>query len=320
MAKAMTGKQKAAAAKAGGAPEPEKVVDKKKAATKKPQANAVVIPTVNPKALSVDVGPRVAIGMAKYAETLAQANQMIQQEESKRYDLLAQLTGAIVKAANADKGINLAAVFSGDLKQVNMLNDQLGLALGFRRVVTVGEGDAAKQRVVTAKELEAIWPRMGETANNSDEYKRKATVRSNFLHALKKCAQAAEGIRAEGLKMKTDKSGTLMLSGPSIKSTFGADSVLLNEKQTIGEGDKKKKLDAKPSFTAIADMGARAHGKVMKVRKDSRASSVDPVTAFVSVCTALVAGIAKLGDKPDAKCKEALAGVQSAIDKSGLVE
>jgi hypothetical protein len=321
-----TGKEKVAAAKFGKAGDAvtngkEEVVTK----AKKP-VTAVVIPTVSAKAMSKDVGPRVALGMAQVAETEAEAKKLLAGVDSKRYDLLAQLTQAIVKAANNDKGIDLSKTFSGDLKEVNMLNDKLGIALGFREVVTIGEGDKARERVVTAKALEQIWPRQGETANNSPEYKRKSTVRSNFLHALKKCAQAAEGIRSKDLKVSLDKeSGTLRLSGPNIKSTFGEDSVLLNEKQTIGEGDKAVKLLAKPSYTSIANMGAEAHGKVLKTRVQSGighagSSGVDPVTAFVSVCSALVKGIEKLGAKPDAKCVDALRSVQNAIAKTGLVE
>lgn len=317
-ARGQTGKQKAAAAKAGATAKPAES-GKEGEKKKKLGAPALPVPVIKAGAMSKDVGPRVALGMADMAKQEADANRVLAGLESKRYDLMTQLTQAIVKAANADKQIKLEAAFSGDTKQMNELNNALGIALGFREVKVIGD----VERVVTADALQDIWPRQGETAKNSELYQRKATVRSNFLHALKKCVQAAEGIRAKGLKMQADKAtGTLRLSGPEIKSTFGADSVLLNEKQTVGEGDKAIKLKAKPSFTSIANMGAIAHGKVMKTRVQSGvghagSSGVDPVTAFVSVCKTLVQAIAKLGDKPDAKQVEALASVQNAIDSWG---
>jgi hypothetical protein len=317
----LTGKQKAAAAKAApvnGKGEGEVVAPVKKAKEPKPQA---IIPIIKQSAMSLDVGPRVISGLMQVSETEAEANKLMSQVANKRYDLLAQLTQGIVKAAKADKTISLAAYFSKDPKQVNAVNDQLGLALGFRKVASVGEGEKARQRVVLADEVAKLFPQES-TTKGTQAFNRRATVISNFLHTLKKCAQAAEGIISKDMKMSLDKAtGTLRLSGPTIKTTFGQDSVLLNEKQTIGEGDKKKKLNAKPSFTSIADIGAREHGVVMQVRKDSRASAADPVLSFVSVCTSLVSAIGKLGDKPDSRQVEALASVQNAIDKwGGLVE
>jgi hypothetical protein len=285
---------------------------------KPPGREPLPVPVVNAKALSVDVGPRVIAGFMQNAETEQKANQMLAGVASKRYDLLAQMTQAIMKAARADKSIQLGAYFSGDNKLVNAENDKLGLALGFRKVVKTGEGDRVRERVVLHPDVAKLFP--GSEVKDTPEYKRRATVLSNFLHSLKKCAQAAEGMIQKDVKVAIDaKSGTLRISGPEVKKTFGQDSVLLNEKQTIGEGDKKKKLLAKPSFTAVADIGARAHNKVMITRKDSRTQSADPVLSFVSVCTTLVQAIGKLGPKPDDRQVKALAAVQNAIEQSGLV-
>jgi hypothetical protein len=287
---------------------------------KKKEASTAVIPVLKPGAISVDIGPRVISGFMQVADTEAEANKLFAGAASKRYDMLAQLTAGIVKAAKADKTIDLGAYFSKDNKRVNAENDKLGIALGFRSVVTIGEGDSAKQRVVLAPAVAKLFPGGSDTKGTA-EAKRKATVMSNFLHTFKKCAQAAEGIIAKDIKMTVDKdSGTLRLSGPAVKTTFGENSVLLNEKQTVGEGDKAKKLAAKPSFTAVANLGAQEHGVVMKVRKDSRAQAVDPVLSFVSVCKALTEAIGKLGDKPDSRQTEALRTVQNAIDQWGGLE
>lgn len=317
----LTGKQKAAAAKAapanGNAGAPEVVAQEKK---KKKESTAVVIPTIKQSAMSLDVGPKVISGLMQVSEQERDANALLAGAANKRYDLLATLTQGIVKAAKADKSISLAAYFSKDMKQINEVNNQIGLALGFRKVAIVGEGENEKKRIVLADEVAALFPDESKT-KGTEAFKRRATVISNFLHTLKKCAQAAEGIIAKDMKMSVDKeTGTLRLSGPAVKTTFGENSVLLNEKQTIGEGDKKKKLNEKPSFTAIANMGAREHGVVMQTRVQSgiaHGKTVDPVLSFVSVCTALVQGIAKLGDKPDSRQVEALASVQNAIEKWG---
>lgn len=295
------------------------VTEADKAAVKEKEAKPPKeLVTVKAGALSVEVGPRVIQGLSKSYEDESKAKQLLQAVEGKRFDLLADLTSAIVKAAKADTSINLAATFDGDAKAMNVLNDQLGLALGFREVQTVvSEGGKETKKIAYAKTVSKFFP-MPKDDKKAAETIKKATLRSNFLHMLKKTAQAAAAIVDKDITVKKDTAtGTLMLTGPAIQKQFGAESVLLNDKLTVGEGDNAKKLNAKPSFTAIAKMGAEAHGKVLQTRTDSRVQSgaVDPDTALQSICNTLVQAIGKLKDKPIAKTVESLNSVKSAIDK-----
>lgn len=121
-------------------------------------AGTNLVPTIKSGAISKDVGPLVIAGLAKAYEDEAKANALIDAVKSKRYDLLAMTTQAIVKAAKADDSIDLSAAFKDNKKAINMMNAQIGLALGFREVETTGEGDKAKSRLVYAKSVSKYFP------------------------------------------------------------------------------------------------------------------------------------------------------------------
>jgi hypothetical protein len=276
------------------------------------------IVTVKAGALSLDVGPAVISGLDKSYKDEAKANQLLQEVNGKRYDLLSQLTLAIVKAAKADDTIDLSVAFSGEAKRMNVLNDQIGIALGFREVTQMEnkKGDVIA-KIGYAKAVQKFFP-TAKDDKKAPETVRKATMRSNFLHMIKKCAQAAAAVIEKDITIKQDKaSGTLQISGPEVVKQFGAETVLLNERQTIGEGEQATKLKEKPSFTTLARIGAEASGKTLQIRKDSRAASnaVDPDTALQSICNTLVQSLNKLTGKPAAKTVESLQSVQSAIAK-----
>ena len=296
-----------------------KTETKKGPVTEKSAGAAIV--SVKASALSVDVGPAVIAGLAS---TFKEEEKMLELQrgiESKRYDLLAQTTQAILKAATADESIDLSVAFAGDSKKMKILNDQLGLALGFREVTVLPatkEGGPEVKRITWAKAVHKFFPTAKDTNKDSAEYKRKDTLRSNFLHMVKKCAQAANGIMVSDAKVAVDKeSGTLQLSGPAIQEKFGQETIILNEKQVIGEGENKVKLAAKPSYTAVAALGAEAAGKVLQTRKDSRIASnaVDPATAVRSIAKSLADACGKLKLPADDETKRALSIAQNAIDK-----
>jgi len=199
-----------------------------------------------------------------------------------------------------------------------LLNNQIGIALGYREVVTMGEGDKARDRVVYARAVERYFP-SAKDAKDSPEAKRKATLRSNFIHMVKKCAMTAAGIIEKDMTAAMDKeSGTLRLSGPAVKKQFGAGSVLLNEKQTVGEGDKAIKLTEKPSFTAIAAKAAESHGKIVHRASNTRGRqlNVSPEDAVSGLCKSLIAAIERIGGKITDTVKTSLESVVSAIDKA----
>jgi len=310
------------AVKTAKAPTPNAVKAKGAANMPKEDAatSAALIPVVNPKALSVDVGPKVLQTLAAYSRDERQVRELQQSMEAKRYDALSNLTAAIVKAATADKTIKLDVIFAGSKLDKIKLNNQLGIALGFKSVMTVGKAGAEKKRVEWAPSVaDYVKPQKDDP---EDIGRQKSTVRTNFAHMLTKCTQAAIGIIDDGIKVNMDKAtGTLLLSGPAVKSHFGEATVLLNEKQTVKTLDKKgnvtgeKKLKVKPSFTEIARRAAEAHGKVHAKRVDSRTVTVDPQKHVTELCNLLVKSLEKLTGEPSEGLKKALESAASAIDK-----
>jgi ribosome-associated translation inhibitor RaiA len=275
--------------------------------------------TVKTGALSVDVGPRVIAGLSEAFVKEDQANAILNEVNRRRFDLLAETTAAIVKAAKADDSINLAAAVGDDKKAMNVLNDQLGLALGFREIVTIPgkKGEEDTKVIQTAKSVVKFFPSKNDV-KGSEAAQRKATLRTNFLHMLKKCAQASVAIMEKDIVIKPDKAtGTLRISGPAVMERYGQSEVLLDGKLSMGEGDSKVTLKEKPSFQGLAKLGAETQGKVVEARKDSRASAtaVDAQTALQSICSTLVERINKLKDKPNPETTKQLNAVKSAVDK-----
>jgi hypothetical protein len=283
--------------------------------------SSLPVPHISSKALSTDVGPLVIASLDKSYRDEQKANEMLAAVEAKRYDMLGTLTLAVVKAAKADKQIAdaLPSCVGEDKQAQGRLNDMIGIAIGTREVVTVGEGDKAREKVQVAKAVQKYFPSAGDVPN-STEAKRKATLRTNFATMFKKCQQAALGIYENKIEAKMDKqAGTLLLTGPEIKKQFGQPSVLLNEKQTVGEGDKAVKLQEKPSYTAIAARAAEAHGKVMARRIDSRQTvsgngNVNLSDSLASVCKSLISILGKIKELTDGHKKE-LEAVYNAIDQ-----
>lgn len=276
-----------------------------------------LVPTIKAGAISKDVGPMVIMGLAKAYEDEAKANALIDAVKAKRYDLLAATTQAIVKAAKADDSIDLSAAFKDNKKALNMMNAQIGLALGFREVETTGEGDKAKSRLVYAKSVSKYFP-TAKDPKDAPATIQKATTRSNFMHMIKKCAMASHAIVLNDLDVKKDvKTGTLLISGPEITKTFGTESVLLDEKITVGEGETKTKLKKKPSFTALGEMAAASEGKVVAKRGQSGTSgtAIDPGMAIQSICTSLLTTLPKIKTL-DPKTAESLKAARSAIDSA----
>lgn len=222
---------------------------------------ALPIPTVNAKAMSKDVGLAVIASLASAEDSITQGEQMVALGRKKRYDAQSQLTLAIVKAATNDKSIDLTAAFSEDKKLQNYLNNQIGIALGYRTVMDV-PGKKGEQVVSYVKEVYKYFPAPGED-RDTPEYRHKQSTRTNFATRLKQCEMAAASIIADKTKATFDKeNGTLRLEGPAVKQQFGVSSVLLNERQTIEnkKDNSKIELKEKPSFTAMAARAAEAIG------------------------------------------------------------
>lgn len=294
----------------------EKPKAKTETAKKEPTPMKEIV-TVKAGALQVDVAPQILSTMDKAYKDEAKANEMLAQVASKRYDMLATLTSSILKAAKADDNIDLSVAFSADKNAMTTLNDQLGLALGFREITEVEAKDGSiMRRIGPAKAMSKYFP-TAKDAKGTAETKRKQSLRSNFLTMLKKCSQAAAGIMANDVKVTTDKeTGTLQISGPAVEKQFGQPTVTLNEKQTVGEGEGAVQLLKKPSFTAVAEMGAAAAGKVLEKRVDSRRSAAtSPGVAVQNIAKSLVDACEKLKLPADDETKRALSIAMNAIDK-----
>lgn len=297
---------------AKNAPSPTKSAEGTKTAAKEPSEKSTdLIVTLKAGALSTDVGPRVLATLAKADADEEKANALLNEVGAKRYDALAEMTLAVSKAAKADDTINLGAAFKDDKKASNLLFKQIRLALGLDEIVTVGKGDKAVQKQQTAAAVSKYFPSPKDD-KDSPEYKRKNTFRSNFSHQLKKCIQAAAGIIEEGIVAKPDKeAGTLLISGPKVEQVFGKPEVLLDEKQ----GDGEDKLKVKPSFTALANIGAQAHGKVVAQRAQSGTSgkAVDADSVVLSQVAELLKTVNKLTTVTDPQ-RKALESLVSTIN------
>ena len=290
--------------------------------TKKAPKEVKALATVNAKALSIDVGPRALELLSKANAQEESARDLLKDVDKKRYDVIASVTQAIVKGATVDEAVDLSACFGSDKKKSEMLNDQVFIMLGIKEKVTVGKGEAAKETLNYTKAAAKFFPAKNDSKDDPAT-KRKAQVKNNFIQIVKRAAQAAEGILQSDATVKMDaKEGTLRISGPAIQKAFGANEVLLNEKQTVkggkADGSGDLILKQKPSFTAIAAMGAQAHGAQVKTGTNTRGQKVitDPTAALTSVAASVVTLCEKIDvAKMTEGQRKALVSIKSAVDK-----
>jgi hypothetical protein len=294
----------------------------KKAKEAQKEESAALVPVISAKAMSKDIGPLVLKQWAQMYDTEQEVEKVLMQVDAKRYDLLSHLTVGIVKAARNEKSIDLTVAFMDGpegAKAMGHLNDQIGLALGFKEVQTINQGTPQeKKRVAWSKDVASIVLASPEE-KGTPAGKRKETIRSNFGHALKKCIRTACGIIENKIDAKMDKKeGTLLLSGPAIKSQFGAPSVHLNEKQKVldEEGKVVRELTERPSFTAIAAKAAEAHGAVVKRGSNTRGKKIitNPTQALADIAKSFISIVNKIGT-PNDKQIEVLKGVRDVLDK-----
>ena len=287
-------------------------------------STAIITYDVRESAMQTDVGPRVINMLNSFQKEEEKLNQQYDKLQAKRYDVLGDLTMGLVQLAKLDDTIDLADVFSGDQKVINRLNDRCGVGLGWREIVTV----KGKQTTVYADSVKKFFPigkkAGGKEQKTSPEFRRKQTFQQNYMKQVKKAQRAAYEIIQAGIEAEKDDSGTLLLSGPVIEKHFGAESVLLNEKQTVQAGDTAIQLKAKPSFTEIGNMGSiRATGQSLTKRPDSRKEQakqepeLDAETAVVAMCDNLIKATNRLhnGDGIGDKAREALERVQNVIEE-----
>ncbi len=249
-----------------------------------------VIPHVNPKALQREVGIEVVKLFARAEQAKSDLEELRNEINSKNYEAIGKLTQGVLFVAKNDSNVNLADHFAQDDKRKRMLNETLYLALGMKEVIKVGTGTAQTDKVVWSRALKDYLPQYGEPQDTKD-YERKNTFRTNLAKQLNKAAGAALDMQKRKINAKFDPSqGTLVIEGPEVKKQFGVESVALNEKLAQGvEGSdgKKSNLKEKPSFTALYNNAAKAEGLPVKSKTNDRTSKViaDPSAAIVEMST-----------------------------------
>jgi hypothetical protein len=295
---------------------------------------------VKKSACSLDLGPSIVSQWAtderRKSEITSELNLIT---GTKRRDLITQLTLGIVKAAKGDDTIDLSLAFSGDPKQQGKLNNLLGIALGFRTVVTSApdKTGVSYDTVVSAPAVKEFFPMPGETEANTTDYRQKLNFSKNFLAQLKKCAGAAQAIIDQDVEAHYDKKlGTMVISGPAVKKRFGQESVVINEAKSIGEGNAKVELNEKPSFQALAVWGGETVGADNKASAagtpgsrgtkpgtiaggqvkaaEEKLKTTKPDAAVVSVCKILVSAIEKYEGEITEEMEIAFSSVTNAID------
>jgi hypothetical protein len=263
-------------------------------------------------AISKDVGLQILSVWDQTDKMERKAEEMLTDAANKRYDALAGLTLAIKKAAEHDDGIDLNSAFRSENKSaVNKLNDQIRITVGLMEYKELSTGVKKLDWTKDAAKITSKWT---------------ATQRTNFAHMLKKCAQAAAALIDTKADVKFVKEEhTLLISGPAVQKEFGQSSVLLNERQKVGEGEKAITLAKRPSFQALADIGKLKRDIVPARRADSRAANAGPTgkvnmtsdAAFVSLCNNLVGALNSLagGEGLSEVKKKAAHSVKNALDK-----
>lgn len=289
----------------------------------KKAAGAAALPTLflAAGAISKDVGPAVLASLAAAQKDEERAHELLGSVDSKRYDALSQMTRALVLAIDNDPHINIEDAFSTEKKRVERIYEQCRVALGIKvpRKIEIGGVETIISEYAPA--VAKLFPSKADKPG-SDTHKRKDTLRSNFTHALKKCLGAAIGILDMNADMEVDKdTGTLLLTGPAVKVAFGSETVTLDGRQSVGEGESVVKLNMKPSYEGVAKIAQQKRGAVASPRKagvsTAGAGPVQPVNsdeAFGSLCNSLIAALNKMQGRPSEDAVKAMLSVESAIN------
>ncbi len=175
---------------------------------------------------------------------------------------IAVLTEEIFKASLREN-INLDKAFDNRKGGQKAFNDDLRVAIGVceRKIV------AGKAKIIYRTKSERLF-RSSSSNRESDEYKRKEVLRSNFAHDLKLAAQVAAGLI--DLKAHVEagaERGTLVVSGREVAKEFGVAPVILKPKQARNLDDKGT---TRMSFGDIVAYAANKRNASLRSRVGSR--------------------------------------------------
>jgi hypothetical protein len=280
----------------------------------KPLAKEQALAYVSPKAMSVDVGEKAVKAFKVTKDHDQQIADMVQQNTAQKGQTLAMLTEAFFIAATNDKNIKLGNIHSDAAADLKDLRSRLEVAIGIK---IASRGEDGVEKIVFAPWAKDYFPQPGES-KETDGWQAKENFRTNFATAFTKCVKSAHAVQLKGLNMAKDKAtGTLLISGKSIKERFGVDTIALNEKREVKDGDKTVKLAKIPSYTELARISAESVGKTLQTRVDSRAKEVNALNEsdVISAVGSLTTTIGKLANFGD-ELATALESLMEACEKA----
>jgi hypothetical protein len=299
------------------AKKPETVAPK----STKPLAKEQSLAYVNPKAMSVDVGEKAVKAFKTTKDNDQQIADMVQQNTAQKGQTRAMLTEAFFVAATNDKNIKLGNIHSDVAADLKELRQRLEVAIGIK---IASRGEDGVEKIVFAPWAKDYFPQPGES-KETDGWQAKENFRTNFATAFTKCVKSAHAVQLKGLNMAKDKAtGTLLISGKSIKERFGVDTIALNEKREVKDGDKTVKLAKIPSYTELARISAESVGKTLQTRVDSRAKEVNAlneadVIAAVGSLTTTIGKLANFGDELATAIESLMEACEKALsDNEGV--
>lgn len=289
----------------------------------KPMAKETALSYVSPKAMSVDVGEKAVKAFKVTKDHDQQIADMVQQNTAQKGQTLAMLTEAFFVAATNDKNIKLGAIHSDQAADLKDLRQRLEVAIGIK---IASRGDDGVEKIVFAPWAKDYFPQPGES-KETDGWQAKENFRTNFATAFTKCVKSAHAVQLKGLTMAKDKAtGTLMISGKTIKERFGVDQIALNEKREVKEGDKTVKLAKIPSYTELARISAESVGKTLQTRVQSKAKEVNAlnesdVIAAVGSLTTTIGKLSNFGDELATAIESLMEACEKALaDNEGTAQ
>jgi hypothetical protein len=284
----------------------------------KPLAKETALSYVNPKAMSIDIGEKAVAAFKQTKDDDQQIADMQAQNRVQKGQTLAMLTEAFFVAATNDKNVKLGNIHSDVAADQKDLRTRLEVAIGIK---IASRNDDGTEKIVYSEWAKKYFPQPGES-KETDGWQAKENFRTNFATAFTKCVKSAHAIQLKGLELAKDKAtGTLLVSGKTIKETFGVDQIALNEKREVKEGDKTVKLAKIPSYTELARISSESVGKTLRTRVDSRAKEVNAlnesdVTAAIGSITTTIGKLTNFGDELATAIEALMEACEKALDEN----
>jgi len=241
--------------------------------TAKPIALPVIVPPS--KALSLDVGPAIVEAYNKFVTLGNEAKSLLDNAVYNRGEAHALGIPAVINIFKNTAKIDPADVFEdARAPKAKQTFDAVKIGLDLLRVDddnnVIDNPDLARYFTPRGAEMKKL-------GKDSEAFKARKRFTSNFQTFLKDLCQEAVGLMEIKANVKLDNdTKQLMISGPKVKEIFGENRVTLDGRREYTEGKRKVKLAVKPSFVAVRDIAAQAHGATLRHNAPARTSSLSP--------------------------------------------